>query len=296
MSLLSKVTSGAKTGSHITVVYGPEKMGKSTFASTYPSPIFLDIEDGTRSLNVTRLTSKDLPSYTDLLKAIESLGSEKHDFKTVVIDSITALESMMTKQVCGAKYKDISDLPFGQGYVQLEDLVTDLMGTLRTIADKGIDVVLIGHTKTKNFTDAYDNSTYDRYVLQCHEKVASKIKSYSDNIFFLKKEVVTYKNDNGKSVASGDGETFIHTSWRPGAEAGTRLNLPYKIAASYSVIREAISNFKSKDVSLTEEIKVLLSKADEKTVSAVSVALEKAGNDIIQLERIKEKLLTLVKA
>lgn len=40
------------------VIYGPEGIGKSTLASQFPNPIFIDTEGSTRHLNVRRL--KDL--------------------------------------------------------------------------------------------------------------------------------------------------------------------------------------------------------------------------------------------
>lgn len=38
-----------------TVLYGPEGIGKSTFASHFPNPVFIDTEGGTKRLNVKRL-------------------------------------------------------------------------------------------------------------------------------------------------------------------------------------------------------------------------------------------------
>lgn len=37
------------------VLYGPEGIGKSTFAAKFPSPVFIDTEGGTKKLNVNRL-------------------------------------------------------------------------------------------------------------------------------------------------------------------------------------------------------------------------------------------------
>ena len=37
------------------VLYGPEGIGKSTFASHFPDPVFIDTEGGTKRLNVARL-------------------------------------------------------------------------------------------------------------------------------------------------------------------------------------------------------------------------------------------------
>lgn len=36
------------------VVYGPEGIGKSTFAAQFPNPLFIDIEGGTKHMDVAR--------------------------------------------------------------------------------------------------------------------------------------------------------------------------------------------------------------------------------------------------
>lgn len=37
------------------VIYGPEGIGKSTFASKFPDPVFIDTEGSTNSMDVARL-------------------------------------------------------------------------------------------------------------------------------------------------------------------------------------------------------------------------------------------------
>ena len=49
------VTSGVQAAPVKTVLYGPEGIGKSTFASHFPDPVFIDTEGGTKRLNVARL-------------------------------------------------------------------------------------------------------------------------------------------------------------------------------------------------------------------------------------------------
>ena len=39
-------------------------------------------------------------SYIDVMKALDALVNESHDFKTVVIDSLDWLETLIWKQVC----------------------------------------------------------------------------------------------------------------------------------------------------------------------------------------------------
>ena len=49
------VTSGRISGPQKVVVYGPEGIGKSTFLSRFPDPLFIDTEGSTSELDVRRL-------------------------------------------------------------------------------------------------------------------------------------------------------------------------------------------------------------------------------------------------
>ena len=40
------------------VIYGPEGIGKSTFASKFPDPVFIDTEGSTNSMDVARLPKR----------------------------------------------------------------------------------------------------------------------------------------------------------------------------------------------------------------------------------------------
>ena len=62
------VTTGIQNAPVKTVLYGPEGIGKSTFASYFPDPVFIDTEGGTKRLNVKRLPQPT--SWTMLLDEV----------------------------------------------------------------------------------------------------------------------------------------------------------------------------------------------------------------------------------
>ena len=75
----------------ICTLFGEGGMGKTTLAAMFPKPVFIRTEDGTASLagndNVSLFPLAT--STQDVLDAIEALATQKHDHKTLVIDSIT---------------------------------------------------------------------------------------------------------------------------------------------------------------------------------------------------------------
>ena len=85
------------------VLYGPEGVGKSTLASAFPAPVFLDTEGGTSHMDVTRF---DKPaSWQGVTDAVKQLQDEDHDFKTLVVDTVDWLERMLAEYVTRSNHK-----------------------------------------------------------------------------------------------------------------------------------------------------------------------------------------------
>ena len=81
------------------LVHGPSGAGKTRFASTFPKPVFLDIEGGTssidKSLGVQVISKEQLNSRHAVSEIIDWLfTSEADQFETVVIDSLTHLQNV----------------------------------------------------------------------------------------------------------------------------------------------------------------------------------------------------------
>lgn len=60
-----EITSGINDKPLKVVVYGPEGIGKSTFAAQFPEPLFIDTEGSTDFMNVRRLPK---PTSYEMLK------------------------------------------------------------------------------------------------------------------------------------------------------------------------------------------------------------------------------------
>ena len=68
------------------LIHGQEGVGKTTFAATFPKPVFLQTEDGLpRGLEVA--TFGLLTSYQAVLTALGTLATEPHRYRTLVLDS-----------------------------------------------------------------------------------------------------------------------------------------------------------------------------------------------------------------
>lgn len=217
------------------LMYGAEKVGKTTLAASAPSPIFLRTEDGEGKLD---MTSWDMKTFDDFVQAINVLSTEKHDFQTLVVDTIDWFEPMIHTKVMrdrpqnekGKTVVNIDDYGYGKGYLYAMDYwiqVIDGLNFLRT--ERGMIIILLAHTQIKSYSPP-DSEAYDRFTLKMNEKASEKLMEFVDCIFFARKKVFLREDDKGKNKAVGtaDGREIM-TESLPSFRAGNRYNLPASI-------------------------------------------------------------------
>src|SRR5210317_531519 len=97
-SLLESIQRGRQPKPPRVLLYGVEGIGKSTFGSEAPKPIFIQTEDGLDEIDCDRfpLATK----FGDVIEALKTLTSEKHNYETVVIDSLDWLERLVWDRLC----------------------------------------------------------------------------------------------------------------------------------------------------------------------------------------------------
>jgi len=245
---LSQITHGIINRPYRMILCGIEKIGKSTFASCAPDPIFLPVkgEEGIDALDVARFPV--CSTFDELLEAIGSLAEEEHDFKTVVIDSASTLEPLIWEAVCAEhQVESIEKVGggFGKGYVEAVKKWRDLMAGLDYLRDNGMGSILITHVTVKQFTDPLTES-YDQYVIDINGKAQSALMRWSDCILFANSKVYTKTEKVGmKETKKGvlRNERIMYTQKRPGHPGGGRGvygQLPYELPFEYSEWNNAV--------------------------------------------------------
>lgn len=221
------------------LIYGPEKIGKTSLAAEFPNPVFLRIECGPSE--GLELDGWDIGNYAEFLEAIGVLYSDDHDFKTVVVDSVSRMEShLIWPEVCRANggVGHIEEIAYGKGYKLALPIWEQAINALKDLrADKGMAVVLLGHSVKRTFEDP-ETQSYSIYdiALQDAEKTsaAAFIKQEMDAILFIKKDVTVEREDpknkhNNRVIGKGGSTRWIQTEGRPAFVAGNRYSMPEKI-------------------------------------------------------------------
>jgi hypothetical protein len=222
------------------MLYGVEGIGKTTFASQAPNPIFILTEDGLGSLQVNHFPL--CKTSDDVMTAIGSLYTDKHDFRTVVIDSLDWLEAIIQNEI-ETKF-DAKDLAYGKGAIiaaQKWREVLDGLNALRN--DKGMIVILLAHTTIKRF-DSPEVEPYDRYQPKLQERSNAVVREWADAVLFanyktiVKKDQLGFNQTNNRGISTG--ERLLYTSERPAYMAKNRYAMPETIPFTWEDFAGAI--------------------------------------------------------
>lgn len=214
------------------LIYGAEKVGKSTFAAGAPSPIFLGAENGTERLDVERLQPT---SWQEALDWIGELATEPHDYKTLVIDPLNWLEPMCWARVVRDTGGTIEEYGGGfmKGYAAAIDHWREMLFGVERCWQRGMHVILAAHTQVKNFKNP-EGPSYDRYEIAMHQGTAGLFKQWADAVLFVQMETFTSIDKKTKrTLASTSGARIVHTAPSAAYDAGARWKLPETLPLSW---------------------------------------------------------------
>jgi len=217
------------------VVYGPEGIGKSTFASQFPDPLFIDTEGGTSNLNIRRI--KCNKSWNELISIVKEIHDNPTICKTVVLDTADWAETLCTNAVC-EKYRknNIEDFGFGKGYVYLVDEFSKLLSLLDQLIEVGINVVITAHAKPRKFELPEEQGAFDRYEMKLTRQVAPLIKEWCDALFFVNYKIYVVTTETNSKKAQG-GKRVLYTTHNPTYDAKNRFNLPEELELNFASIQ-----------------------------------------------------------
>lgn len=227
-----------------TLLYGVQGIGKSTFAAMSESPIFIQTEDGIGDINCDRLAL--VTSYDQFINQLKAIYTEKHTYRTLVVDSLDWLERLIQTHVCELlKIKAIGDADHGKGYVRAVCVWSEvLVGFDALRADRNMAVLLIAHAEIESFSDP-ETETYDRYGPRLQRGVSALVREWCDEVLFASYPIATRRVKEGfgidRAIAMSTGDRVLRTQERPSCMAKNRLNLPPEIPldyAAYSVLRD----------------------------------------------------------
>ena len=160
-------------------------------------PIFSGAEDGTADLTSTAYHPGNMGEAID---ALRMLGSEKHDYETVVIDPVNWLEPLVVADVVGSSGKSLQDWGggYGRGAAAAMERWRVFVSELERIWRGGRNIVLLAHAQVRN-----DSTTPAGGVRPLRNRDAPErrglLKQWVDFVLFAKFEA--YANEKKRASA-----------------------------------------------------------------------------------------------
>lgn len=250
------------------VIYGPEGIGKSTFASKFPDPLFIDTEGGTSNLDVRRI--KCSKSWDELLLIVKEIIKNPTICKTLVLDTADWSETMCINAVT-EKYRknNIEDFGYGKGYTYLLDEYTRLLSLFDELIEVGINVVITAHAKPRKFELPEEQGAFDRYEMKLTRQVAPVIKEWCDALFFVNYKIYVVTTENNTKKAQG-GKRVLYTTHNPTYDAKNRFDLPEELELKF----EAIAHLFEGQEKQKKEV------VDPENISGMSAVIERLNKMI----------------
>lgn len=209
------------------LVYGPSKIGKSTWCAQADGALFLATEAGLNNLEVFQAA---IATWEDLLGACKEISEGKHPYKTIVLDTVDNAYRMCAEHVCQKfKIEHESDLGFGKGYALINNEFYRVLNKLSLLPH---GLILISHSQEKELETRTGKLT--RIVPTLPEKARKIVLGMVDMILFCDLE----------STSGADGKPtqrrVIRTKPNVHYEAGDRTGrLPEVIDLDFSKFLQA---------------------------------------------------------
>lgn len=295
-----------KPGPFRVLIYGPEKVGKSSWAAHAPKPIFISGDNGLG--HIEGIDQFPTPSsYEDVIDAIDTLMNETHEFQTLVIDPLGWIEPLVfgeyirrfPKLSDGTVVHDINDYGYFKGQAGAVDVWRSLLARLESLqAKRGMNVILVAHSQVKTTANPM-GADFERYCLQLDggpksERAAGKLCQWPDAILFINFATVV-KRVKGKDKGIGTGTRVVYTQPCDAFHAGNRYGLPDQMnldfAEFYAHIRDpkgngAIERLRQQITQLT---------AGTELESVALDAIERAGENTDKLQLIANRVTLKLK-
>jgi len=239
-----QITEGKIKSAQKIVVYGPEGIGKSTFASKFPLPLFIDTEGSTKHMDVRRAPRPT--SWAMLMDHVQQVKRYPELCKTLVIDTADWAEQLCIDSICAKAQKSgIEDFGYGKGYVYLSEEFGRLLNLLEDVISLGINVVFTAHAKMRKFEQPDEMGAYDRWEMKLEKQTGPLLKEWADMVLFANYETVVLNIDDqgaikGRNKVQG-GKRVMYTTHHPCWDAKNRQDLKEKLPFDYSSIAHVLA-------------------------------------------------------
>lgn len=292
-------------------IYGVPSVGKTTFASKVPDPVFHFVEDGGRHVDckkevyeeidgVERVTPK---TYEEFRASLARTVADKAG-KSIVIDGLGTLDKLIQESLLkrNPKWGTIAAGAggFGNGEAAVLQEWREFFAYLEAVNLKGFNILLLGHSKLVDFKNPEGNP-YSRYIMdvQSHPRgnVAGLLFEQLDFVGFARFEQMTREEGKRTVTTAMQGARILCLQKTDTYDAKFRsevVGVPPQIPFSWSDFELLLERGDAKPADVRAQIASLIPQlsAEKQTAVTVWLATELSVSDLVQgLDRIKGGLI-----
>lgn len=237
----------------IITICGDPGLGKTSLAALFDKPIFIRAEDGLQSI-----PEKIRPDALPVIKRIDQLWEqtgalikEDHDYQTLVVDSVTALERLFESHIVSNDRNDPDSINqacggFGNGPKAVGALHRKLRRYCGMLNErKNMTIVFIAHADLEKM-DLPDSDPYSRYSMRFNKNSIAVYLDDSDIVGFIKlKTFVKGDKDKGlkKAVSTGARVFVCHSEASSVSKNRYGINEEIEIKAEINPLKKLIPFF-----------------------------------------------------
>ncbi|MCP4601672.1 MAG: ATP-binding protein [Proteobacteria bacterium] len=279
------------------LIFGVPGIGKTTFGTEAPEPIFITTEDGADNFpDLAQFESAT--SWSEFITNLSEVSIEDHKYKTLVIDTMSGLVELAIKEATATKFDgDLNKWnSYGKGDKMTAELIETALYHLDRCRDKGMLVLMLSHRSIVTIKDAIAGE-YDQFTMQAPKNTRAKIVNWCDIVgHAYNKVVITNSEDDKASRAIHQDVRSLDLRHSPSQECKTRAgwDMPENMPFTWADFAGALDQ--SDPIGTLRGLWPVLDAEKQKD------ALEKYGVDkiedldksaqrafIVRLEKIKEK-------
>lgn len=211
-------------------IYGKEKVGKTSFAASFPKNLILSFEIGTNALSGIR--AQKIERWSDFKLVLRQLEKPEAQamYDTISIDTVTIAWDLCESYICAQHgVQKIADIPWGGGYAACKK---EFESCLRKVTMLGYGIVLISHD-AKRIEKTPDGSEIEILFPDVPKRARDIVNQLVDIIGYIGVEW----------DAEGNSQRYLYTRQTPTIMAGSRYKyLDPKIKFGYSELVNAVAN------------------------------------------------------
>lgn len=256
MSLLSGAQKPNTKTPLIMTIYGPAGSGKTSLACTLPNPFLIrtqgeqlprDVPEDQMPVSLAPVgqrtkehNGKRVWDDADLWEQFQALLTEDHEFKTLIIDSVTGLEELFIQSVVELDTKNPKSVVqaaggYGAGRAAVRAKHQRVRKAAELLRDrKGMNVVFLAHVEIDRL-DPPDGDPYTSYSLQLHKESAPVYVNSCDLVGFLKQETFVMGEEGSSKKARTSGERILSVEMTPASVSKNRLGIDKDIPVKKGV-------------------------------------------------------------